>query len=842
VSPTPEDRSSLPTAETELGEAALVYAKRGWYVFPLKPRDKPPLTSRGFHSARNTLEEVGSWWRHTPQANIGLAPGPSGLIVFDIDSPAAEEVAQQLGLLELETLTARTGRQEFTGRHLYFRHTGGEPIGNLRVGLEDGRLAKINGKTPGLEIKADAGYVVAPPSIHPTGTRYAFEDPELEAAALPPSALQVIRGLMAPRVPPASVSAPGSRAESPAQELGEGPALLSGRPREENVSLADVERWLQALAPERCDSYHDWVSVLMALHHQFAQTPEEPEALALARNWSQQSGKYQDGDVDKKWSSFAAARTEPEITIRSLRHLAAEDSRLRDGKPVVDCTVASEGSLTVPTWLAMETSNVQAPITFWSNGGLAGLRPRLDGTLYIAPFTLETLAQHLAEKVADFRRRNRRGDLLQCYPPQGLLKHLLANPKPPVELPRLKRVVPVPVFAANGELITTPGYHPSSQTFYAPPSWLSSLRAVTERPTGDQVQVAVRTFDEHIGTNFPFEDDNGASRAHALALSLQGFVMDVIGQMAPLYDIEAAQRRTGKGLVTECCLLPAFGGTLASKRTAMPKTDEEMNKVLTALFKDGGALIAFDNVKGTIDFPSFEAALTAEVYEGRLLGSSTLIQAANRATWVMISNNPDMSGDLAGRAIRIRLISPVEYPEDRTDFDRLQPMYTRERLPELIWALHTLVRNWFALGCPGPALGTPGLGSYTRWREVMGGVLHAAGVEGFLSNRATLRHEVSHAERQWREFVNAWREQFGTLLVPTGTLVGLADLHEISMTGETERARGTSLGMRLGRSAGVRYFDRFTIEKSKTGGERLWRLVDHGVSAFRTDDLVGVNA
>jgi hypothetical protein len=274
--------------------------------------------------------------------------------------------------------------------------------------------------------------------------------------------------------------------------------------------------------------------------------------------------------------------------------------------------------------------------------------------------------------------------------------------------------------------------------------------------------------------------------------------------------------------------MPAFGPTLAGKRMPMPKSDEEMIKVLTALFREGGLLIAFDNVKGTIEFASFEAALTAESFEGRVLGSSTLVQAVNRATFVMISNNPDMSADLAGRSIRIRLISPVEFPEDRTDFTRLQPAYTRKHLPELIWALQTLVRNWFALECPGPALGTPGLGSYPRWREVIGGILHAAEVEGFLGNRGTLRRDVSRAEMQWRDFVNAWRERHGETPVPTSALVTLAEEHDILLAGENERAKATALGMRLGKCAGIRYFDCFTIEKSKSGSDRLWRLVDHG--------------
>jgi hypothetical protein len=476
-----------------------------------------------------------------------------------------------------------------------------------------------------------------------------------------------------------------------------------------------------------------------------------------------------------------------------------------------------------------------------SNGGLAGLRQRPDDTFYVSRFTYDTLAQHLADNIADFYRRTERGRK-QCYPPLNLVKQILANPTPPVELPRLRGVVPIPIFARNGELITTPGYHPANETYYAPPASLGSLKSVPERPTPDQVREAVRIFDEHIGVNFPFADDGGASRAHALALCLQGFVMDVIGQMTPLFDVEAAQRRTGKGLVTECCLMPAFGPTLAGKRTSMPKNDEEMTKVLTALFREGGLLIAFDNVKGTVDLPSFEAALTAEYFEGRVLGSSTLIHAQNRATFVMISNNPEMSGDLAGRAIRIRLISPVEFPEDRTDFERLQPTYTRGRLPDLIWAMHTLVRHWFAQGCPGPAPGTPGLGSYDRWRQVIGGILHTAGVEGFLMNRESLRREVSRGDMQWREFIREWHVRFGTNPVPTGDLLALAEKYEIALSGENDRAKATALGMKLGKSSGIRYFDRYTIERSKKGGERHWGLVDHERSDFQAEVEDGVGA
>jgi hypothetical protein len=827
--PTQEVRSSIAKAEVPLGEAALEYAKRGWHVFPLKPRDKRPLTSNGFHGATSEVNKVLYSWQRNPEANIGLAPGASGLIVFDIDSAAAEQVAEALGLLDVGTLTACTGRADFNGRHIYFQHPGGR-IGNLRLGLQNGRLVRVNSTTQGLEVKADAGYVVAPPSIHPSSRRYAFTDPVLEPATLPPSAVESLKSLMVRSNSALTATSllterheNGAAAEEPV------PLLSGGSAPEPGISLADAERWLSGLAPHRSDEYQAWVSVLMALHHQFANSLDEPQALALAIEWSQESGKYQDGEVEDKWRSFSTGGTQQAITIRSLRHWAEQDNRDRADYPALDCTEASSVKLTSPAWRAIERRNQPTPLTFWSNGALAGLRPRSDGTLYVAPFTHDTLAQHLADNVADFYRLTQKG-LKQCYPPLTLVKQIRANPAPPVELPRLSNVVPVPVFARHGELITTPGYHPASETYYAPPSWLSSVKHVSERPTPDETREAIRIFDEHIGANFPFDNDGGASRAHALALCLQGFVMGIVDQMAPLFDIEAAQRRTGKGLLTECCLMPAFGPTLAGKRTPMPKNDEEMTKVLTALFREGGPLIAFDNVKGTVDFPSFEAALTAECFEGRLLGSSTLIQARNRATWVMISNNPEMSSDLAGRAIRIRLISPVEYPEDRTDFERLQPAYTRERLPELIWAMHTIVRNWFAQGCPGPAPSTPGLGSYPRWRQVIGGILLAAGVEGFLGNRQTLRREVSRADMQWREFISDWLARFGSDPVPTGDLLALAEEHEIVLSGENDRAKATALGMRFGKCAGIRYFDRYTIEKCRKGSERHWMLLDCGAS------------
>jgi hypothetical protein len=143
---------------------ALRYLERGWSVIPMRPRDKRPLLPwLEFQQRSATPEEVQSWFRSRPDANVGIVTGTvSGLVVLDID--AAHDGFSSLARLELEhgalprTVEAVTGSG---GRHLYFAHPGG--MVHNRAGIE-----------PGIDLRGDGGCVVAPPSVHPNGRRYAW--------------------------------------------------------------------------------------------------------------------------------------------------------------------------------------------------------------------------------------------------------------------------------------------------------------------------------------------------------------------------------------------------------------------------------------------------------------------------------------------------------------------------------------------------------------------------------------------------------------------------------------------------------------------------------------------
>ena len=172
----------------ELGAAALEYAKRGWAVFPLAPREKVPLAgSRGYLDATTNPERIREWWSRTPDANIGISTDHSPIDVIDVDAPLGEESLEELedrhGKLP-ETVVSLTGGG---GTQLLFRSNGHRlPSSAATFGL------------PGLDTRGAKGYVCAPPSIHPSGRPYAWNleahPADMPLAELPQWVLEAANG------------------------------------------------------------------------------------------------------------------------------------------------------------------------------------------------------------------------------------------------------------------------------------------------------------------------------------------------------------------------------------------------------------------------------------------------------------------------------------------------------------------------------------------------------------------------------------------------------------------------------------------------------------------------
>ena len=142
-------------------EAALAYLVKGWSVIPVGQDKRPLVPWEQFQHRLPTEAEVRGWYQQHPQAGVGIVCGKvSGLIVLDMDPRNGGDQTlldwAEKGWLLPQGPQAKTGGG---GVHFYFKHPGGD-------------IPTIPSLAPGIDLKAEGSYVVAPPSLHPSGRKY----------------------------------------------------------------------------------------------------------------------------------------------------------------------------------------------------------------------------------------------------------------------------------------------------------------------------------------------------------------------------------------------------------------------------------------------------------------------------------------------------------------------------------------------------------------------------------------------------------------------------------------------------------------------------------------------
>jgi len=141
---------------------ALQLAARGLHVFPCAPGAKTPACAHGCRDATTDTVAIQAWWRSCPNFNIGIACGPaSNVFVIDVDGEDGEQALKQLEAAHtalpatVEVITSR-------GRHMYFLWPQ-VPVSNT--------VSKL---AAGIDTRGAGGYTISPPSLHPSGRRYAW--------------------------------------------------------------------------------------------------------------------------------------------------------------------------------------------------------------------------------------------------------------------------------------------------------------------------------------------------------------------------------------------------------------------------------------------------------------------------------------------------------------------------------------------------------------------------------------------------------------------------------------------------------------------------------------------
>lgn len=148
--------------------AAEEYIAAGWEVLPLRPGKKTPLTTHGHKDATRDLATVRQWFRRFPMANIGIRTGAAsgGPTVIDIDP-------RNGGTVDEAWPATRTVATASGGQHRYY-------LSSASLPSSAGRLA------PGVDVRADDGYVVAPGSRTESGS-WEWINPGAPIVPLPPA-------------------------------------------------------------------------------------------------------------------------------------------------------------------------------------------------------------------------------------------------------------------------------------------------------------------------------------------------------------------------------------------------------------------------------------------------------------------------------------------------------------------------------------------------------------------------------------------------------------------------------------------------------------------------------
>ena len=289
------------------------------------------------------------------------------------------------------------------------------------------------------------------------------------------------------------------------------------------------------------------------------------------------------------------------------------------------------------------------------------------------------------------------------------------------------------------------------------------------------MKAAVEVLKELV-TDFPLVDDS--SFAHVVAVLVTGVARNMIEGPTPLFMISSPTAGTGKTLLATTISMVLTGREPDRVRYTRP--DTEFAKGLTATLRNSPAVVLIDNLPNSVELrsPSLAEALTDRVHSARLLGGSTNVRVRVSSVWMATGNNCRWSAELADRQAVIRLVSDQERPRDRTGFKHELPQYAIEHRELLLSAIATLIRHWVSKGSKP---GSKTLGSYESWARVVGGVLEAAGIDGFLENRDEYLDTFDEETEQWRLFVSRWWEKHGeevirvTDLLPGALDVGLVD-------------------------------------------------------------------
>lgn len=719
---------------------ALWYAKRGWQVLPLRPRDKTPITKHGLKDATTDLDRIEKWWKEWPTANIGIRTGPeSGLFVLDVDArnggiDSLDELTSTHGVLP-ETPESHTGGG---GRHYLFSYPTDTEVGNSA-----GRVAS------GIDVRGRSGYFVAPPSVHQSGQAYEWEisssPDETELAPAPDWLLDAL-----------------GQDATPTNRVSEaiGHPILVGTRNDQMFRMGcslrerygctrqEIEGLLMAVNRGRCVDEGGNPAPL----------PEE-EVCRIARNITD---RYEPGPSLEPVSGNGGRPARGGKDKSKKRIDKRPRIRLKGGELHSAVNEAEDVILNLEGDGIYQRGGVLVrPVRLDPPTVIHGIKRRPNSLVIQrieSLYLMEILTQ--AAIWTRYDKRSRKRKQVDC--PERIAKVYIAR-SGSWRVPTLRGIIEAPTLRPDGSILSMPGYDEQTGLFFDPGG--RSFNPVPEHPTREEADAALAMIQDLL-RDFPFVSD--PDRSVAISAILSGLIRRSL-RTAPLHAIGAPKMRSGKTLLADSASLIATGRPCSVMSQCA--TREEERKRLLAVLLEGDLIICYDNVDRPLGGAPICQALTQESITDRLLGASKIATAPTNALFLATGNNLVFEGDVTSRVLPCYIDPNCERPEERT-FDRDLYDYIPAHRERLVPAALTILRAYHVEGRPD--LGLKPWGGFDDWSNWVRAAIVWLGMPDPAVTRKRVE-ELDPVRSKLKTLLTLWDEEFGSAALTVQELVSTAD-------------------------------------------------------------------
>jgi hypothetical protein len=255
-----------------------------------------------------------------------------------------------------------------------------------------------------------------------------------------------------------------------------------------------------------------------------------------------------------------------------------------------------------------------------------------------------------------------------------------------------------PTLRSDGTILDKPGYDKVTGLLYDPGD--VKFPAIESKPREEQGRDAIKILDDLL-IDFPFDPKNvdekgrNISKAVAVSMLLTSVVRRTL-DIAPAYGIDADDQEAGKTTLAKVVGAINTGRDIAVQ--AFSPSEEERDKLLSALLLTAAPVMLFDNIDDTIEGRTMEAVITSSMFDSRPFGKNDTVRTAPTNTLTIFTGNKiTVGGTLASRVLVCRLVpdKPFKY---RTFVHRDIVKYVIKLRPALVAAILTALRCYLVHG------------------------------------------------------------------------------------------------------------------------------------------------